>query len=470
MAKKIRNSKKADRCRNHPISAKTDPDATPKGKKCNSPKKEDQIEVGDVKFTVKYTKALPPLSKEQKEKLKSDISERGVVVPIIVDEKFNVIDGEHRLQVVHEEGLKEVPFSIRPGLAEEEKWKMAEDLNLHRRHLTQEEIQDILKQNRERLPQKVAELRQKGKSYRVIGDELGISHQQAKNIVDSTTVNDLTVKSPEVIVGKDGKKRPARKTSISVKNLKELQKGVDCCHKAGDKLPSKAVDLKRASKISTQIENEKLRQQEVHDHKEGSIELLQGDFIEKTKEIQDSSVDMIFTDPPYDKESLYLWGELGLLAKRVLKPGGLLISYTGALYLNQVMEYLNNNLDYLWMGCCLHSGHTRIVYPRNINQCWKPIVMYYKPPLNKWWGAIKDVVSEGRSKDNHDWEQPVEEALHFIKAMCPTDGTLLDPMMGSGSTILAGMKAKMGLKCIGMEKDKATFVKTQKRISGHKII
>jgi DNA modification methylase len=33
-------------------------------------------------------------------------------------------------------------------------------------------------------------------------------------------------------------------------------------------------------------------------------QLNQGDFVEKSKDIPDESIDLIFTDPPYEKESI----------------------------------------------------------------------------------------------------------------------------------------------------------------------
>ena len=57
-----------------------------------------------------------------------------------------------------------------------------------------------------------------------------------------------------------------------------------------------------------------------------NYKLVYGDFIEQSqKEIPDSSIDLIFTDPPYGKEYLSLYQELAKLAVRVLKPGGSLV-------------------------------------------------------------------------------------------------------------------------------------------------
>jgi predicted methyltransferase len=57
-----------------------------------------------------------------------------------------------------------------------------------------------------------------------------------------------------------------------------------------------------------------------------NYKLLQGDLLDKGKEIPDNSIDLILTDPPYDEDSLPLYKDLSILAARVLKPGGSLVS------------------------------------------------------------------------------------------------------------------------------------------------
>ena len=48
-----------------------------------------------------------------------------------------------------------------------------------------------------------------------------------------------------------------------------------------------------------------------------NIQLIQDDFIQAAKTIPDNSIDLIFTDPPYDGKSLSLYKELQLLQERV---------------------------------------------------------------------------------------------------------------------------------------------------------
>jgi hypothetical protein len=425
----------------------------------------ESIQLGDTIFYLLYSRIVPAFTDNEKRDLYKDIAEKGVLVSIIIDEHYVVLDGEHRLRGASMAGLKQIPIQVRPGLTEEEKWKLAQDLNLHRRHLTPAQIQQIIQENREKLPQMALQLRQEGKSLRQIGEDLGVSHQQAKKLIQEEAVNDVTVELPEIIVGKDGRQHLAKKPFIQVNTIKEAQRAITACNIAGiEKLPNKAIALKRVERIARESERNRLRQQEMHDYREGSVELMLGDFNLRGQEIPDNSVDLIPTDLPYEQNALPLWGDLGILAKRVLKPGGILITYSGCLYLPQVMESLSRHLTYLWIGAIYHSGAKKKIYPVGLTQGWKPLLIYYKPPLNIYWPTILDIFSGGEEKSDHEWQQSAGEALHFIKAFCPKNGTLLDPCIGSGTSIIAGLQSGLGLKCTGIEIDKAAFAKAERRI------
>ena len=189
-----------------------------------------------------------------------------------------------------------------------------------------------------------------------------------------------------------------------------------------------------------------------------------GDFRKRCSEIEDASVDLCFTDPLYEKDALPVWGDLGEMCANKLKPGGLLMAYSGVLYLPEIHQMLGKHLTYLWTAAIYHSGRTKLVRAVQIHQAWKPILVYYKPPLNKYWRPFLDMVSGGEEKDHHQYEQAVSECLHYIKAVCPANGILLDPMAGSATTIVAGLHADLGLKCIGCEVDKAAYATAEQRV------
>ena len=89
------------------------------------------------------------------------------------------------------------------------------------------------------------------------------------------------------------------------------------------------------------------------------------------------SVDVIFTDPPYPREYLPVWGELAAFAAHALKPYGVLVAMSGQSYLPEVMASLGEHLDIPMDNGLSHARalHTTI-WPRKIKTRWKPVLVY----------------------------------------------------------------------------------------------
>ncbi len=116
---------------------------------------------------IKQVYPFPPLTEEEYEELKNDISERGVMVPIEIDEVGNIIDGYHRLTACLELGINDIPFICREGWSESEKRTQAIKLNMARRHLTQEQRRELIREQIKETPEK---------SDRQIASNIGVSH------------------------------------------------------------------------------------------------------------------------------------------------------------------------------------------------------------------------------------------------------------------------------------------------------
>jgi len=100
------------------------------------------IEAGDRR-PEKY-QLLPELPPEQFEALKADIAERGVVVPVVMDEFGTILDGHNRARACRELGINDYPVEVRRGLSEPEKRALARNLNVLRRHLTREQVRSLI--------------------------------------------------------------------------------------------------------------------------------------------------------------------------------------------------------------------------------------------------------------------------------------------------------------------------------------
>lgn len=204
--------------------------------------------------------------------------------------------------------------------------------------------------------------------------------------------------------------------------------------------------------------------------------LIYGDFREQSqKEIPDNYIDLIFTDPPYGKEYLLLYLELAKLAARVLKPSGSLVFYVGHIILDEVIKIFNdfsftknNNLDlkYWWTLAVKHSGHHTKIHPRYVFAEWKPLLWYVKGERANDLvisNTIGDYIeSVAPLKIEHEWQQSTTEAEYIIKNLTIENQTVVDPMMGSGTTGIAAIN--LNRKFIGIEKDQSTYEMAKSRI------
>ena len=98
---------------------------------------------GDIRLTEKY-QVMPDMPPEQFEALKADIAERGVLVPIDVDEDGHILDGHHRYKACVELGITYFPTIVRPGLSEEERRIFARKNNMLRRHLNRKQVRELI--------------------------------------------------------------------------------------------------------------------------------------------------------------------------------------------------------------------------------------------------------------------------------------------------------------------------------------
>ena len=187
--------------------------------------------------------------------------------------------------------------------------------------------------------------------------------------------------------------------------------------------------------------------------------------------IASNSIDLIFTDPPYNEASLTLYGDLARLADRVLKPGGSLVTYVGHYALFKINDLIRSYSDlvYHWQIIVKHNGPKSRIHARRIWPYYKPLLWYYKLTIDDkhcptMYEDVADLIeSKPVSKDTHKWEQSTIEAEHMIKPLTVEGNIILYPFMGSGTTGEAALKLKR--RFIGIEVDKTHYSRTKQRLS-----
>lgn len=192
--------------------------------------------------------------------------------------------------------------------------------------------------------------------------------------------------------------------------------------------------------------------------------LYLGDFREIGDKIPDASVDLIFTDPPYDRKAIKLFEPLGEFAARVLRPGGSLIAYIGQIQLPDAVADLSKHLRYWWTCSCYHSGPTLLrMNEYGIVNGWKPMLWFVKETRGDKTTFVNDVATGTREKSHHEWQQSEAEARYFIELLTEKDGFVVDPFCGGGTTPAACIA--LGRKWAAFEIDEANLSRASERIT-----
>jgi DNA modification methylase len=168
-----------------------------------------------------------------------------------------------------------------------------------------------------------------------------------------------------------------------------------------------------------------------------------GDFRTVLQDLEPDSVDLILTDPPYDKASIPLYGALAEFAARVLRPGGSLVVYCGQYALFEIGPLMAANLRYQWCFDVRHSGGRRRLHGWRVGVGWKPLLWFVQ---GRYEGEyVHDALdSQANDKGDHDWAQGHAEATYLIEHLCPVGGLVVDPFAGGGTTLLVARRAGRG--------------------------
>ncbi|MGH7274017.1 MAG: ParB N-terminal domain-containing protein [Nitrospiria bacterium] len=178
------------------------------------------ITIDKTTYYTPFIHLLPPLTDAEYTELRQGIIERGIDVPVVIDEQNNVvIDGHNRLRIAAELGITAIPFDIRPGLSDEDKAVLAWDLNWQRR-------QGLKKEQR---PPITVALRQNGMTLEAIADKLGVDERTIRRDLEAASAI-AEAGLPTHTIGKDGKQYPTaykpRRPKILARNQREAQQAI----------------------------------------------------------------------------------------------------------------------------------------------------------------------------------------------------------------------------------------------------
>jgi len=242
------------------------------------------------------------------------------------------------------------------------------------------------------------------------------------------------------------------------------------------------------------------------------ITLMQGDCLERMKEIPDGSVDMILTDPPYGTTACKwdsiiplepMWEQLN----RIIKPNGAIVLFGSELFSSTLRMSNIKNYKYDWVWIKNKPSGAMLSKKQPMRSVENISVFYKEQPLyipqmverneaelkrlskksvkttgtdvdGRDWGrsgnrednklkhpknviTIKTVHNRSKEKVNHPTQKPVALMEYLIKTYTNEGETVLDFTMGSGTT---GVACKnLNRRFIGIELDEGYFKIAQDR-------
>jgi ParB-like nuclease family protein len=261
---------------------------------------------------------LPPLDAETYAGLKANIAINGVQVPIVRDEKGYILDGFARAKIAKELGY-ECPSVTVKGLSEQEKRSQVRALNLARRHLDYYAKRQII----------TDELRENpGRSNNWIAKSLGVDD---KTVASVRREMQSTSEIPKLgyTFGSDGKYRSATRVSLPTNGDGRLahelpgageREYIDLDDEEGILRAAAQIRQRRVAERLREIQERRQQSRPVRIKKHGGP-VLHGDCLDLIPTLEDGSVSLVVTSPPYAEQRAGHYGGTDLAEARCPAAG-----------------------------------------------------------------------------------------------------------------------------------------------------
>lgn len=169
------------------------------------------------------------------------------------------------------------------------------------------------------------------------------------------------------------------------------------------------------------------------------VTIYHGDCREVMADLVDESIDLVLTDPPYPSEFQWCWPLLASESFRLLKDQRNVITLLGHYQLPFVLEsFASVPLRYWWI-CGMQHTHATKLHGKDVAIYWKPALWFVKSKRRSDIPDMPcDMVANVRpSKADHPWEQGQSWFGHYVDRLSLEGETVLDPFMGTGTTLAA---------------------------------
>ena len=326
---------------------------------------------------------FPKLTGPALDELAADIKDRGLIEPIVLLHG-QVLDGKNRLAACQIAGVKP-RFVQWDGDGSPTEWVIS--LNLVRRHLTASQRAAIA---HDILPLLQAEAKQRQRGSRGRGKKVaqefatlnGKASEVAARIARTNpryveTIKRLSQEAPELVP----KIRNGQLSVPIASRLSRLKPPERT--KVLDRMQGEEINSRRLHELTRTVLNESRCQSATEFARTTKVSrdqgILVGDLGLLWDRLDDDSVDLFLTDPPFDDIRAY--EHLAELAAAKLKPGRLCLAYTGHLRLPDVLNVMGRHLTYWWTFTVVFGGQPVPIHSRHVQNRSRLIVAFSKPPI-----------------------------------------------------------------------------------------
>lgn len=368
--------------------------------------------------------------------LRSIHAQQQVQVPIIQDSEGNILDGHHR-HLGHKLLKIKEPLKVQTlgNMSEEEKRRYALSTNLVRRQITRKERREIIAAELRRDPEmsntELAEVcGTTKKTVRSVREEL-VEKGEIPQIERTRRRNGGTYPLPQIVTTD---KRSANRAQVAM-------------HRLGDDAPSRSMTVQNAEWRVRKKKRAERAAAPLPKSLPDEIQIQHIDF--RDLALDDESVDLILTDPPYARDALPLWADMAKPAARVLKPGGHLVTYSGVAHLPEVLSSISGTLEYVWTICINLGQGQRLIDRTKSRTAWRPVLVFCKGRHDPAKSFVDVYYGSAQEKDDHDWQQSLDEALRFVDKFSDPGDIIYDPFGGSFTNAIASFQ--LGRRFVGCD-------------------
>lgn len=400
------------------------------------------------------------------EGLKASIKKFGLINPLTIDHLNNLVAGERRLICCKELGMITVPCVLREELDDESKAEIELEENLHRANLTDEETVDAINKLHQIKLTKYGGGQGAGKhtggagwSLQDTADSVGISRSLAGLYIQVAKAKD---KSPAV---------------------------AESLRKDGVTAAYKQLNFERTNAVTAVLVRRRVEALPASSANGFDPDMYYqlGDSEQLLDAIPPSSVDLVFTDPPYGVgvDVMNYWGD-----------------FTGNIKYNDSKEYVDKLMQvvlpklykvmkedsfiFFWQPIQLLERNTRPIEFREMMEAagfsiakipffWAKDVQPYTPNPEQWFGTSVECGIYGykgkpqlaiRGARNyiqhqpvplaeklHPHEKPVDLQLMLIERFVRKGAFVLDPFAGTANVVRACLKGKYQPLAFEMDED-----------------